>query len=77
MKNLLNTISTNNSEDINEHHECIYRQIFKLIKSNIADQIYEMSKIHTKLFLNFMKFMQPNYKFTLPQKNKFWNFRKQ
>ncbi len=68
MKNLLNTISTNNSDDINAHHECIYRQIFKLIKSEIADKIYELSKIQPKLFLSFVKFMQPNYKFNLLQK---------
>jgi len=68
MKHLLSTISTNNSDDISAHHECIYRQIYKLIKSDIADKIYEISKIHSKVFLNFMKFVQPNYKFNLLQK---------
>lgn len=68
MKNLLKTIATNNSEDINAHHECIYRQIFKLIKSEIADKIYEISKIHSRSFLSFVRFMQPNYKFNLLQK---------
>lgn len=68
MKNLLKTISSNNSDDISAHHECIFRQIYKLIKSEIADKIYEISRIHPKLFLNFVKYLQPNYKFNLLQK---------
>lgn len=68
MKNLLNTISTTDLNDINAHHECIYRQIYKIIKSEIADKLYELSKIHSKMFLKFIKYSNPDMKLNLLQK---------
>ena len=65
---MLNTIEYNNKHDINAHHECIYRQIYKIIKTELAEKIYELKKIYPKLFFNFFKITQPDKKISLMQK---------